>query len=297
MLEFVSNHDLVRIAETRPRGIFVTDFDGTLLRSDRTVSQVDWTALKRLSDHGALRVIATGRSLYSFNKVADPELPVDFVIFSTGAGICDYPSRRMLRNIGLEPDEVKQAVDVLLSAQLDFMIHDPIPENHRFRYHASGRPNRDFDRRLALYREFAQPLAGGSRDGFGPATQLVAVIPPEAGFDALQLVRDRLTDFSIIQTTSPLDGESTWIEIFLFNVSKGLTSSWLASRLGIDLRDSVSVGNDYNDLDLLEWAETSYVVANAPAALTSRFTCVASNDENGVAEAVERWLRVSRNQD
>lgn len=289
MLEHVKIPDLVRIAETHPRGMFVTDFDGTLLRSDRTVSQTDRTALKRLSRHGALRVIATGRSLFSFDKVADPELPVDFVIFSTGAGICDYPDRRILRNIGLEADEVKQAVDVLLSAQLDFMIHDPIPENHRFLYHASGRPNRDFDRRLALYRDFAQPLAG-TRDGFGPATQLVAVVPAAAGFDALQLVRDQLTDFSIIQTTSPLDGESTWIEIFPFNVSKGLTSSWLATRLGIDLRDTASVGNDYNDLDLLGWAETSYVVANAPATLRSRFTCVASNNENGVAEAVERWL-------
>jgi len=285
----VSNHNLLRITATRPRAIFVTDFDGTLLRSDRTVSQADRTALKRLSEQGALRVIATGRSLYSFNKVADPELPVDFVIFSTGAGICDYPARRMVRKIGLETDEVKRAVDVLLSAQLDFMIHDPIPENHRFLYHASGRPNTDFERRLALYREFAQPLAG-SQDGFGPATQLVVVVPPASGFDALQLVRERLTEFSIIQTTSPLDGESTWIEIFPRNVSKGLTSSWLATRLGIDLRGSVSVGNDYNDLDLLEWAETSYVVANAPAALTSRFACVASNDENGVAEAVERWL-------
>jgi hydroxymethylpyrimidine pyrophosphatase-like HAD family hydrolase len=296
MLEYVSSHALLQTAETHPRGIFVTDFDGTLLRSDRTVSQVDRTALKRLGDYGALRVIATGRSLYSFNKVADPELPVDFVIFSTGAGICDYPGRRMLRNIGLEPDEVKQAVDVLLAAQLDFMIHDPIPENHRFRYHALDRPNRDFDRRVALYREFAQPLVG-PQDGFGAATQLVAVVPAAAGFDALQLIRDRLTDFSIIHTTSPLDGESTWIEIFPFNVSKGLTTSWLTTRLGIDLRDTVSVGNDYNDLDLLEWAETSYVVANAPAALTTRFTCVASNDENGVAEAVERWLGVSQNHD
>ena len=289
MLEFVSNQDLVRIAQTCPRAIFVTDLDGTLLRSDRTVSQADRAALKRLSNQGALRVIATGRSLYSFNKVADPNLPVDFVIFSTGAGICDYPGRSLVRKIGLETEEVKRAADVLLSAQLDFMIHDPIPENHRFLYHASGQPNTDFERRLALYREFAQPLAE-SRDGFGPATQLVAVVPAAASFDALQLVRDRLTDFSIIQTTSPLDGESTWIEIFPFNVSKGLTSSWLATRLGIDLRDSVSVGNDYNDLDLLQWAETSYVVANAPAALTSRFTCVASNNEGGVAEAVERWL-------
>jgi hydroxymethylpyrimidine pyrophosphatase-like HAD family hydrolase len=50
------------------------------------------------------------------------------------------------------------------------------------------------------------------------------------------------------------------------------------------------VGNDYNDLDLLEWAGSSFVVANAPPDLTDRFPTVASNDDCGVAEAITRWL-------
>ena len=60
--------------------------------------------------------------------------------------------------------------------------------------------------------------------------------------------------------------------------------------LGIDKRRIVSVGNDYNDLDLLEWTDTSYVVGNAPQDLKNRFTGVASNDSGGVAEAAQRWL-------
>lgn len=289
MLEHVSTDNLGRLTAARTQGIFVTDFDGTLLRSDRTISHADRTALKRLGDQGILRVIATGRSLFSFNKVDLGELAVDYIIFSTGAGICDHPGRRAVRKVSLAADEVKRAADVLLAAQLDFMIHHPIPENHRFAYHASDAPNMDFDRRLRLYEEFAHPLAA-SMDGFGPATQLVVIVPASKSSQALQLVRDRLTDFSIIQTTSPLDGESTWIEIFPFHVSKGRSSAWLADHLGIHPRDSVSVGNDYNDLDLLEWATKSYVVANAPAPLRSRFPCVASHNQSGVAEAIERWL-------
>jgi hydroxymethylpyrimidine pyrophosphatase-like HAD family hydrolase len=50
------------------------------------------------------------------------------------------------------------------------------------------------------------------------------------------------------------------------------------------------VGNDFNDLDLLEWAQTRFVTANAPAQLRKRFPAVASNNHGGVAEAVERWL-------
>jgi hydroxymethylpyrimidine pyrophosphatase-like HAD family hydrolase len=99
-----------------------------------------------------------------------------------------------------------------------------------------------------------------------------------------------LPGFNVIQTTSPLDGESTWIEIFPTTVSKSLTAAWLAEELGVDRSRTVAVGNDYNDLDLLEWSASSYVVANAPTDLKSRFPSVASNNDAGVAETVTRWL-------
>ncbi|MCP4045415.1 MAG: HAD hydrolase family protein, partial [Gammaproteobacteria bacterium] len=67
-------------------------------------------------------------------------------------------------------------------------------------------------------------------------------------------------------------------------------ASWLASRLDTDPADIMAIGNDYNDLDLLEWAQQSFVVENAPIELKSRFQQVASNDNGGVAEAVEHWF-------
>jgi hypothetical protein len=94
----------------------------------------------------------------------------------------------------------------------------------------------------------------------------------------------------VIRTTSPLDGRSTWIEIFPTTVSKSLTAAWLADTLGIDQQKVASVGNDYNDIDLLEWTPNSYVVNNAPSDLKNRFTCVASNNDGGVAEAAGRWI-------
>ena len=100
-----------------------------------------------------------------------------------------------------------------------------------------------------------------------------------------------MTDFNVIQTTSPLDGKSTWIEIFPSTVSKSQTAAWLAKTLGIDENSVVAVGNDYNDLDLLHWSSSSYVVANAPADMKSHFACVATNNNGGVAEAAERWIK------
>ncbi len=74
-----------------PCGLFVCDFDGTLLRSDRSFSDVDLKALIRLGELGIIRAIATGRSIYSINTVSISALPVDFILFSSGAGIILHP--------------------------------------------------------------------------------------------------------------------------------------------------------------------------------------------------------------
>ena len=68
------------------KGLFITDFDGTLLRSDGTLAQGDLDALVSLKGYGIRTAIATGRSLYSFNTSPGVDLPVDYVIFTTGAG-------------------------------------------------------------------------------------------------------------------------------------------------------------------------------------------------------------------
>jgi hydroxymethylpyrimidine pyrophosphatase-like HAD family hydrolase len=275
-------------ADRAVTGIFITDLDGTLLRSDRTIAEPVLSCLRRLGELGIARVIATGRSLFSFNTVA-AGLPVDFVIFSTGAGVADYPPGKILRRVSLETGEVRRAFAALSALELDFMVQRPIPDSHVFGYVASNSSNPDFERRIALYSRFAFPW-DGDIEGFGPATQLVAIVPPDRAQEALANVRRKLASLTVIQTTSPLDGQSTWIEIFPAGVSKRFTAEWLASKLGASRHRALSVGNDFNDLDLLEWAQTRFVVANAPPELTRRFPVVGSNNDGGVAEAIGLWL-------
>lgn len=280
-------------AGIKPSGLFIMDFDGTLLRSDRTFNEIDLQALQQLAELGIVRAVATGRSLFSFNRAVVSNLPLDFVIFSMGAGVLQYGGGKIVRHTSLEAHEVERACEVLKACQLDFMIHRPIPDNHRFAYFRSSDKNEDFERRLELYDQHAEPLADISK-AFDLATQLLAVVPAWGSNAVLAKIRSQLPDFSVIQTTSPLDGKSTWIEIFPNTVSKSLTAAWLADQLQVDRQRIVAVGNDYNDLDMLEWTCNSFVVDNAPAELKTRFTAVASNNNGGVAEAVESWLKSIR---
>ena len=286
-----TNGKIVSNSARTAAGLFITDLDGTLLRSDRTFSETDLGSLQRLGRRGVVRVVATGRSIFSYSKVAAAGLPVDYVVFSTGAGVAEHPGGRIVRSVSLEAGEVRQAVAVLRSLQLDFMVQRPIPDTHVFGYSAATPANLDFEARISLYRPFAFPL-NDNIDGFGPATQLVAIVPPAQAPAALAAVRQKLTALTVIQTTSPLDGRSTWIELFPSGISKGLTAEWLAGELGIPQARTLSIGNDFNDLDLLEWAHTRFVTANAPAELKERFPAVASNNQGGVSEAIERWLKM-----
>ncbi len=270
----------------KPAGIFITDFDGTLVRSDGTVAPTDLRALSSLKHRGVVRVVATGRSLYSFHRSRVSGLAVDYVVFSCGAGIMKVADRRVIRKKNLSASRVRQAVRLLNELGLDFMLHREIPENHYFLYRRAGGHNPDFESRIALYRPFCRPLDG--EEGSGPACQLLAVLPGQRGDEIFKLVSQTLADFSVIRTTSPLDHRSVWIEIFAPGVSKSGAVEWLAGQLGIGREKTMAVGNDYNDCDLLQWAGEGVVVANAPEELRRAFPKVASNDECGVAEAVSR---------
>ena len=271
------------------RAMVITDLDGTLLSSNGSMTVRDLDALCRLGDNGVVRVIATGRSLYSFKTVAGNDLPADYVIFSTGAGIITFPDGRLIRNIHMEPGAVSSAVQIFMEFGLDFMVHQPIPDNHRFLYYETGRENPDFHRRLARYGEFCRPLDNASSN-IGSASQLLAVVNHDNSATVFAALRLKLTGYSVIRSTSPLDGRSTWIEVFAPGVSKSQSAAWLAGRLNIDRKLVLAVGNDYNDMDLLEWAGTAFLVANAPDLLKNRFASVPSHDHGGVAEAIDLWL-------
>ena len=96
----------------------------------------------------------------------------------------------------------------------------------------------------------------------------------------------------MIHATSPLDYQSSWIEVFHKDVSKAKSASWLIKRLGFYRDNVISVGNDYNDQDLLAWSGKGFVVGNAPDSLKQVFRTVSSNNQCGVSQAVKEagWI-------
>ena len=201
---------------------------------------------------------------------------------SSGAGILDWKSRRLLRRHGFETAGAERVVEVLNRLGVDFMAHAPVPDDHCFRFVRARPANPDFDRRIGRYGEFAAPWdSGGPGDDSGgrlaitPETcQFVAILGRDEA-DLLERVRVALPGFAVVRSTSPLDGCSIWVEVRPPGVGKSAAVAWLAARHRLDAGRTAAVGNDYNDTDMLGWSGNAFVV---------RKRCP------GVARAVPRGL-------
>ena len=268
--------------------IVVTDLDGTLLPSQGRKKKINYNTLVDLHDKKIVRGIATGRSLYSAMAVLPKDFPIDYLIFSSGAGIMQWNTKELIYSQQIEAEEVLELSKILIDHEIDFMIQDPIPLNHQFWHYQSGNKNLDFDRRLALYKQFATPV-GKLEDTKRDACQILAILPNKV--DWFEELKTKFTDIKIIRATSPLDHESIWMEIFPMHISKGHACQWLCNKLQIRVSDSFVIGNDYNDIDLLEWGAHSFVVANAPKELQSKYQVTKNVSEDGFTHAVEYTLK------
>lgn len=286
--------------KNRRRGLFVTDLDGTLLNDDRRLNAIDAVALQQLRRDGFVTAVATGRSNFSFldlweklqGKGAEDPLPIDYVIFSTGAGIMRHPAGEILLRNSLNRNDLIFITGKLDDFDVDFMVHWPIPETRRFVYRRRREDNDDFQRRIRMYDRWAEPLRATLPADLEAATEILCIVPGEYGHELAEQISAALPMYSVIKATSPLDHRSLWIEIFPAGVSKSSGVAWLVRRLGLHRSQVGVVGNDYNDEDMLHWSVHSYVVGNSPPDLRRRYCCVAANTEGGVAEAIAAWRTI-----
>lgn len=263
--------------------ILMSDLDGTLLNDRQQISLRDLETLERLGRQNILRVIATGRSYFSLKKVLTPDFPVDYVILSSGAGIMDWKQKRLIAHYEMEQSLAQETAAFLMREKIDFMVHDKLPENHQFLFFYSNRLNGDFKSRLSLYAPFANPLTDAGQ--IKSASQFVLIFRRVEEFR--DSMRKALKKVHIIRATSPLDQRSVWFELMPEGVSKQNAAQQLAQRHSVAAEDVLALGNDYNDRDLLDWAGTSFVTANAPAELKSSYAVTVSNGNSPLTELVK----------
>ena len=110
----------------------ITDLDGTLLQSDHSISPQDTRTLERLGNSGICRVAATGRNLFKVRLVLDESSPFDYVILSSGAGIMDWKTQKMIRSLSIPLETTNELVHFLIKGNYNFKVSRELPDNHNF---------------------------------------------------------------------------------------------------------------------------------------------------------------------
>lgn len=83
----------------------------------------------------------------------------------------------------------------------------------------------------------------------------------------------------------------TYLEIMPKKASKTSAIDLLSKKLNIEKSEIIAMGDNYNDMDMLEFAGMGIAMGNAPdkvKAIANKVTC--TNDEDGVAAAVEKYV-------
>lgn len=253
--------------------VLFTDFDGTLFSKTKSISDVDVRILRELGQRGVIRVIATGRSYFSIRKVIPADFPIDFVILSSGAGIMEWSTKQLLKTFSFSAELSAAITAFLVKHGVPFFRQNPLPYNHGGYYFLNHTQNADFKRRLNLYRKYLKPIE--ENPDHQTASQFIIMEQEE---NIRNLLGSLLSQIHLIRATSPLDHKTIWLEIFPKAVSKAHGAQWLLDRLGILRKESLAIGNDFNDLDLLHWAENAFVMPDAPLQLRKLFPVLTLKD-------------------
>ena len=268
----------------------VTDLDGTLLQADHSISEQDMQTLERLGGLGVLRVAATGRNLFKVRQVLNENSPFDYVIVSSGAGIIDWKTQKLIRALSIPVQTAKEIIHYLIDEKQNFKVSRELPDNHNFAWWKSY-DCPELDRYVEHHKKLGDAVKIDPNYPF-VASQILMFFPLGSNqFEVVkEMLQNKFPDLSLIRTTSPLSPDYTWMEIFPNGVSKAHGIEEICRITGIARENTLGIGNDFNDLEMLDFTHHSYVVDNAPEELKLKYLISLAHYDDGFSHAVNKHL-------
>ncbi|HNM96840.1 MAG TPA: Cof-type HAD-IIB family hydrolase [Marmoricola sp.] len=256
--------------------LVATDLDGTLLRSDGTLSARTARALRAADAAGLHVVFVTARPLRWMTALWDHVGAHGLAIVSNGAAVYDVPARQVVDISGIKREPGLVLVD---------RIREQVPGSHFALESVSG---------IALEPGFQEPEEVPVGSPMGPLSEIWTepALKLMVRHDDLESEQFRA---AVVEAVGDL-ATPTWsvdflIEISAPGVTKGGALARLCERLGVRREQVIACGDMPNDLPMLTWAGTGVAVANAdPSVLEVVERLTASNDDDGVAQVIEALL-------
>jgi Cof subfamily protein (haloacid dehalogenase superfamily) len=280
---------------TPPIRLLAIDIDGTLLNSEFVISKADLAAIRRAHDEGVEVVLGTGRR-HTFALPIAQQFGFDLWLLSSNGAIT-----RSLAGETFHRD--------LLPAQTCRKLCAEMKEfrgNTVLTFDTDSKGAIVLERIDELTHVIQRWLEKNSQyiDFVIPIEQSLTTDPVQAMFcgplGRMQMVLAKLVasglekEITIVRTEYP-GRDLSIVDILNTGCSKGHALDRWAKHRGIPREQVMAIGDNYNDVEMLAFAGRPFIMGNAPVELRSRgWTVTLSNDQNGVAAAIEQVLDGSR---
>jgi Cof subfamily protein (haloacid dehalogenase superfamily) len=270
--------------------LIALDIDGTLLDREGHIPDANRDAIARAIDAGVEVALATGRR-YDFARPIFESLPGPLtLIVSNGAIVKTREGETLMRS--LLPRKVARSVltrvpehresaavvfDRVREGQVVFEAIDWEHPRHG-RFYAANRPFLSEVRPLeqCLTEDPIQVMFSGG------------CIPMRALFERL---RSGDADQFSVALTEYEHRDFSLVDVVTAGCSKGSALREWSERRGLARSEVMAMGDNLNDLQMLEFAGTPVLMGNALPELKARGWAVSGgNDEAGVAQAIDRFV-------
>ncbi len=255
--------------------LMVIDMDGTFLDSKRNISAANRSALERWRAMGGEVCIASGRSaagLVKIHRELGLKLPI---ICGNGSGIYDCEKNELIYSVTL-PDggrELAEAADRLLPETGITVYKDA--KVYFCKENAATVRN--------MTNECLPHLTADWRTLPYPWEKILFSQEPEHT-DAVRELMERIADRRVFRL---LKSAPVYFEVLNPMASKGQALKEYCARLGFELSKTVAVGDNENDVSMLETAGYPFTVANCtPPARAAAKWVVSDNDHSCAADVV-----------
>ncbi|MEG0022439.1 MAG: Cof-type HAD-IIB family hydrolase [Bacilli bacterium] len=252
--------------------LIAIDSDGTLRDSNGSISSRTKKIVKKLSSNNVI-VVCTARPRYHTLKISTELESKDFLISSNGTEIYDNKNSKIIWASYLNNNHCKKIFDYSIKNNIRIMY---VIDNTEY----VTQYTRNDNQILLNKNNFNKILAGKVK-------QIMVI-----GNDKEKIKKFKeviIEEFSInVIDSSDEEKDEIWFSIVSNESSKGIALLKLADYLNISYEKIIAIGNDKNDISMLDIAKISVAVSNATEETKKHALIITdSNDNDGVAKFLE----------
>lgn len=282
------------------------DLDGTLLNSYGEVSKENKIAIKKAMEKNVEIVLASGRPVMSVKNLANDLECNNYMICGNGAITYDIQKEEILYNRFLEKSKVLKIVEVCEKNSIFYNVYTKdniltknLNYNILFYNQENATKPEDKKTRIEIRQDIYEYIKNREEEDYLKITicdndkvvfgSIIRKLRKIKDIDVLEVAH--MSRKMIKDGTENVSMEYYYTEITNINVDKWQAIKDLIEKLGIKEEEVIAIGDNMNDLQMVQNAGLGIMLQNAAPYIKEQADVVLKdNNNNGVAEAIQNYI-------